>query len=115
MLDIEADTPLRADEARDADRLVTLAQSLGVDGIDLFEAVHDAASRYASDECNNTGAVDDDDAADEVYDEAGHGAAEINNGGLDSQVPYLVSQYGAAEAEEVIRESSSGSPGGEGQ
>ncbi|WP_331738674.1 hypothetical protein [Embleya sp. NBC_00896] len=104
MLDIEADTPLDPREAQDAHHLLLLARTLGVDPVDLDDAVHDAAAHYASEECNASGAVDDDGAADAVYDAVGHAAADVDNAGLDRQVPYLVSQYGAARAERIIRE-----------
>ncbi|MFF7250439.1 hypothetical protein ACFZBU_41980 [Embleya sp. NPDC008237] len=98
MLDIETDTDPR--EAQDIHHLLLLARNLGVDAVDLDEAVHDAAGRYA---CNASGAVDDD-AADALYDAAGHAAADIDNAGLDRQVPYLISQYSAARAERIILE-----------
>lgn len=105
MPDIEANAPLSPSDAAHAARLLTLAHSLGVDPTDLDEAVHDAAARYASDECNATGSVDDDDAADEIYDEAGQQAADkINNQGIGRQVPYLVAQYGHKDTERFIRE-----------
>ena len=104
MPDIEATVPLSPQDAEVADGLLALAESLGVDPIDLDEAVHEAAARYASDECNSTGAVDDDEAAHEVYEDAGRQGADINNGGLGSQVPYLVAQYGGDQAEQLIRQ-----------
>ncbi|MFE0357460.1 hypothetical protein ACFW2K_26045 [Streptomyces nigra] len=103
MVDIEYDVPLGTCDVAEAARLLAIAESLGVDPVDLDEAVHDAADMYASDECNATGAVGDD-AADEIYDEAGRQAAdEINNQGLQEQVPYLVAQYGARKTENIIR------------
>ncbi|OEV13796.1 hypothetical protein [Streptomyces nanshensis] len=104
MLDIEADLPLTPQDERETTRLLALAESIPVDPADLDEDVHDAAARYASDECNDSAAVDNDEAADECYDEAGHQAAKINNGGLSSQVPYLVAQYGATRTEKIIRD-----------
>lgn len=109
MLDIEADAPVDPREAQDADRLLVLARTLDVEPSDLDEAVHEAGARYAGDECNASGVVDDDDAADALYDEAGRGAAGMDNDGLDRQVPYLVSQYGAGRAERIIREAACGS------
>ncbi|MFF9074531.1 hypothetical protein ACF1A9_19840 [Streptomyces sp. NPDC014872] len=104
MLDIEAEAPLSSHDEADAARLVAIAESLGVNPTDLDEAVHDAAARYASDACNTAGQAQDDDVADDIYDEAGRQAADdVNNHGLDRQVPYLVAQYGAEEAEEIIR------------
>lgn len=99
MINIEHDAPLNPQDAADAARLLEIAESLGVDPEDLDDAVHDAAYRYARD----ADAVDDD-AAEENYDEAGRQAAdEVNNQGLDQQVSYLVAQYGAKGAEEIIR------------
>lgn len=98
MLDIEADAPLSPADAAHTDRLLALARSHGVDPTDLDEAVHDAASQYASAAYNST------DEGDELHDEAGRQAAAINNGGLDRQVAYLVVQAGPEETERVIRQ-----------
>ncbi|MEU4082501.1 hypothetical protein [Streptomyces venezuelae] len=97
MLDIEADAPLSPADAAHTDRLLALARSHGVDPTDLDEAVHDAASQYASAAYNST------DEGDELHDEAGRQAAAINNSGLDRQVAYLVVQAGPEETERVIR------------
>ncbi|MFF9786345.1 hypothetical protein [Streptomyces nigrescens] len=104
LVDIAALDPLSPQEAADAGRLLELAEDLEVDPTDLFDAVHEAASHYASRACNDSGAVDDDEAADELYDEAGRQAADLNNGGLPSQVRYLVAHYGAERTEEFLRE-----------
>ncbi|MER8119187.1 hypothetical protein [Streptomyces sp. NPDC094031] len=98
MLDIEADAPLSPRDAAHAHRLRALALSLGIDPAGLDEAVHDAASQYASAAYN----ADEDD--DRLHDEAGHQAAAINNGGLDRQVDYLVVQAGPEETERLICE-----------
>ncbi|WP_439681540.1 hypothetical protein [Embleya sp. MST-111070] len=107
MVDIEADTPPTPLESQGTARLLALARTLDVKPVDLDEAVHDAAARYGSDGCNATG-VTDNRAADALYDEAGNSAADINNDGLGRQVPYLVSQHGAVEAERIIREAACG-------
>ncbi|WP_331746283.1 hypothetical protein OG923_33020 (plasmid) [Streptomyces halstedii] len=101
MLDIEADAPLSPRDAAHAHRLRALAHSLGIDPVDLDEAVHDAASQYAS-AAYNSG--EDDGGGDRLHDEAGNQAAAINNGGLDQQVDYLVVQAGPEETERTIRE-----------
>ncbi|MFE0373363.1 hypothetical protein [Streptomyces tendae] len=102
MLDIEADAPLSPADAAHADRLLALAHSLGIDPIDLDEAVHDAASQYASDASNS---ADDGTDTDELHDEAGRQAADdVNNEGLDKQVAYLVAEYGHEETERIIRQ-----------
>jgi hypothetical protein len=104
VLDIHTDAPLSAADTQHADRLLALARALGTDPEDLDDAVHDAAAHYASNACNNTAAVDDDQAAHNLYDEAGRQAAEtVNNTGLDGQIPYLVAHYGTAETERMIR------------
>ena len=103
-IDIEASASLTAPDALHAARLLELAELLDVDPCGLDEAVHHAASVYASDACNSSGAVDDPDAGEEVHEDASRQAAEVNNGGLGVQVPYLVAQYGATEAERLIRE-----------
>ncbi|MFE7485134.1 hypothetical protein [Streptomyces sp. NPDC057552] len=101
MLDIEADAPLSPSDAAHAHRLLALAHSLGVDPVGLDEAVHDAASEYAS-AAYNSG--EDDDEGDRLHDEAGNQAAAINNGGLDQQMAYLVVQAGPEKTERIIRE-----------
>ncbi|MFJ7489709.1 hypothetical protein ACIQZB_00360 [Streptomyces sp. NPDC097727] len=101
MIDIEASPDLSPEDDEAADRVIVLAESLGVDPVDLYGWVHDAAARYASDECNSS-----DDAAygDAAYDEAGRQAADLNNSGLRIQIRYLVAQYGATKTEDVIRD-----------
>ncbi|MFI1312895.1 hypothetical protein ACH4TS_22535 [Streptomyces albidoflavus] len=101
MLDIEADAPLGPPDAAHAHRLLALAHSLGADSVNLDEAVHDAASQYAS-AAYNSG--EDDEGGDGLHDEAGYQAAAINNGGLDQQVAYLVVQAGPEETERIICE-----------
>lgn len=103
MIDIEASAHLGPRESAEAARLSALAEALGVEPIELDEAVHEAAARYASEACNRTGAVDNDEAAHAIYDEAGRQAADIKNAGLRSQITYLVAQFGD-EAEQIIRE-----------
>jgi hypothetical protein len=73
----EATSPQEAASAGEASRLTELAGSLGADWRALSEHVLDVA----------TGA-----------------ASEVNNGGLASQVAYLVREAGAAAAERMIRE-----------
>ncbi|WP_329020808.1 hypothetical protein [Streptomyces sp. NBC_01601] len=103
-VDIEGDAPMAPEDIAEAVRLSQLAESLHIDPTDLDEAVHEAAARYASDVCNATGTVDDEVAADEIYDEAGRQAADgVNNGSVYRQVSYLVAQYGADQTEEIIR------------
>ena len=62
--------------APDTIALWELAEDMGLDGEDLDEAVHDAASRIGSD---------------------------VNNQGLDRQIQFLAEQLGARGAEEEIR------------
>ncbi|MET9778603.1 hypothetical protein ABZ023_30865 [Streptomyces sp. NPDC006367] len=102
-LDIEATAPLGSQDAADAARLLALAESIGIDPVGLYDAVHDAAARYASDHCNATSEAEDPVVADAIYDEAGRQAADVNNSGLSGQVDYLVVQYGPRETEEIIR------------
>ncbi|KFG71487.1 hypothetical protein [Streptomyces mutabilis] len=104
MLDIEADAPLSPTDAAHTDRLLVLARSHGIDPTDLDEAVHDAASQYASAAYNSTGENAIDDEGDELHDETGRQAAAINNRGLDGQVAYLVVQSGPEETERIIRQ-----------
>ncbi|SEM77577.1 hypothetical protein [Streptacidiphilus jiangxiensis] len=101
-LDIGRDDPLSPADQADADRLVALAEELGLEETDLDEAVHDAASHYASDSSNDQGAADLP-LGEALHEVAGLRAAEINNGGLDSQIHYLVGQYGTKETEAMIR------------
>ncbi|MET9779004.1 hypothetical protein ABZ023_32940 [Streptomyces sp. NPDC006367] len=104
MLDVEADAPLSPADAAHTDRLLALAHSRGIDPADLDEAVHDAASQYASAAYNSTDEDAMDDEGDELHDEAGRKAAAINNGGLDRQVAYLIVQSGPEETERIIRQ-----------
>jgi len=69
---------------RDADELATWAEGLGREPDDLDELIHDAFSRQAS---------------------------ETNNGGLASQVRFLVETFGAAHARALISECSTGTAG----
>ncbi|CAM5717782.1 MULTISPECIES: hypothetical protein [Streptomyces] len=101
MIDIEASPQLTSEETEAAARLIALAEALGLEPLDLDEAVHDAAARYASDE-SNTGSWDDVDS-DAAYDEAGRQAADLNNSGMDNQIRYLVAQCGADRTEVHIR------------
>ncbi|MEU5476650.1 hypothetical protein [Streptomyces mirabilis] len=111
-VDIESEAPLAPAEA--SARLLALAEVLGVDPADLDAAVHDAAARYASDACNDTGATDVPAAADAAHDEAGRQAADdVNNRGLARQVSYLVAQYGTGAAEGIIRAARAASPTGD--
>ena len=101
-LDIEADAPLSPDDTREAERLLALAEELGLENSDLFGIVHDAASRYASDACNAQDLADGP-LGEALHDEAGRQAAQINNNGLEHQIRYLVAQFGTGGTELVIR------------
>nr|BEK71365.1 hypothetical protein KPHV_85920 [Kitasatospora purpeofusca] len=101
-LDIEADAALSTAGEQAAERLLALAHELQVEAVDLDEAVHDAAASYGS-TARQSVEDENDPLIDGIYDEAGRQAAEVNNGGLPSQVHYLVIQYGTDRAEEIIR------------
>ncbi|WP_433513876.1 hypothetical protein ACQP2T_61730 [Nonomuraea sp. CA-143628] len=66
-----------AEAALDFDGLVGYAEHRGVDAGDLFDVVHDTASAHASD---------------------------MNNAGLDSQIPYLIEQNGRSATRDLIDE-----------
>ncbi|MFG2211944.1 histone-like nucleoid-structuring protein Lsr2 [Streptomyces sp. NPDC048638] len=93
VLDIVADAPLSPAEAAHAARLLDLAATLQVDPSDLDKAVHDAAAGYV-----RAALPDADD------DEAGRQAADVSNGGLARQVPYLVAHNGHEQTERIIRQ-----------
>ncbi|MFB8290211.1 hypothetical protein [Kitasatospora purpeofusca] len=101
-LDIEADAALSTAGEQAAERLLALAYELQVEDVDLDEAVHHAAATYGS-TAGQSIEDENDTLIDDIYDEAGRQAAEVNNGGLPDQVRYLVVQYGTDRAEEIIR------------
>ncbi|MFJ4680572.1 hypothetical protein [Kitasatospora sp. NPDC088783] len=103
-LDIGAGTPLTPEDRAAAQRLVDLALRLEIEDDHLDEDVHAAASTYASDACNSRG-VADLPLGDDLHEEGGRQAAEVNNGGLHAQIAYLVGQFDPDEVERMIRQS----------
>jgi hypothetical protein len=86
------------------ERLVELAEGLGVDETDLDEVVHECAQGETLDELNGTDAVEE---QEEIISGSEERASEINNGGLESQIEYLLLRNSEAEVEELIRSASS--------
>lgn len=74
---IAADTHGDQQRRQNIERLVTRAKELGLQPKDLDGLVHDAFSAPAS---------------------------EINNGGLEQQIAFLVDKHGAADADRMIGE-----------
>lgn len=87
----------------EVERLTALAAELGVDPTDVDDAVHEVTDQIASDMVNGS---DDDieDAQDRYYGEMDAHASSINNGGVPSQVEFLVDQLGPERTEAVLRE-----------
>jgi type II secretory pathway component PulK len=79
--------------------LVVLVRSLNVDVEDLDELVHDLCDRTASAQVN-----DGQRTFDEAHEAAGRRAADINNGGLDDQCTFLLTELGFDCAREQLIE-----------
>lgn len=69
--------------------LLALADALGLTDVDLDESVHQLRSEAASQ------AVNDGADYDETHDSASLDASAINNGGIESQIGFLLSSCGA--------------------
>lgn len=76
LLQAENDDPEPEPSISPEQRLLALASELGVDPLDLDDAVHDLHSTPAS---------------------------QINNGGLPAQISYLLDQLGEAEVADLLR------------
>jgi hypothetical protein len=82
-------------------RLVALAESLGVQDEDLDSAVHEMVQESALDKLNSLDEPEDQ----EEHIEAGeHRASEINNRGLPAQIAFLLEHLSEGEVEQVIRQ-----------
>ncbi|MGW4087024.1 hypothetical protein ACWEGS_28730 [Streptomyces sp. NPDC004822] len=91
----EEEPPVLSEEGADA-----LVDEFGIGEGDLDEAVYEAANEDAADEYNG-GAhpeLDDDDAYEEVHDEADLRASSVNNQGATAQVQFLADFCGTVEA-----------------
>ncbi|WP_455233469.1 hypothetical protein [Geopseudomonas aromaticivorans] len=98
----QAEQGLDQQQATPADKLVTLAESMGCDESALDDLVHGVASKQASAENN----AHDDDLDDERHDLASQQASDINNGGVSAQVAWLLENGVTADAiESELRES----------
>lgn len=93
----------RYDEAVATKRLTSLATELSVDPVDLDDAVRDVTDQMASGLVNESGG-DIEDAQDQHYGEMDAYAAGINNGGLHSQVSFLVEQLGPERTEAILQQ-----------
>lgn len=86
-----------------AERLASVACRLGVTGEDLDELVHQLHSKTASQAYNDgEGPADDDEAYKQLHHAAEVAASEVNNGGLASQVRWLVEQLGEEETRDAV-------------
>ncbi len=88
------------------ERLVRLAEDLGLSEIDVDELVYDMVHRGASSAYNNGAYPDlgDLEAFDAVHDDADEEASRINNGGLDTQLGALAKAFGIETTERLMRE-----------
>jgi hypothetical protein len=85
-------------------RLIGLTDSLGVCEGDLDELVHELHGETASQAYNDgEGPADAPQAHDELHDAAEAAASQINNGGVEAQVRFLVEQLGESDTEARIR------------
>lgn len=91
------------DHGPDVERITALVTDFALDPADLDDTVRDVTDQMASDMVNASDG-DLEDAQDEHYGQMDVHAASVNNGGVRSQVGFLVDQLGASRAEEVIRE-----------
>jgi hypothetical protein len=90
-----------ADEpAGEADELGTLAESLGLPEDALDGAVHDAAQEETLDRLN---ATEGEDGQEDVLSAAERKASEVNNGGVRSQIEYLLEGLDREAVERLIR------------
>ncbi|WP_156251005.1 hypothetical protein [Pseudactinotalea terrae] len=93
-----------SDQEAEVATLLELANARGLTPMDLDDAVYDVADATAS------GRVNDDatfasttEAQDHHYGLTDLDAADVNNGGLEAQVRYLVKELGAKSAREAIQ------------
>jgi hypothetical protein len=81
------------------DELVELAESLGVEPEDLDVIVHEVAQDCSLGELNST---DDEDEQEEIISGSEGRASTINNGGLESQLEFLVERWGEDEVRAAL-------------
>ena len=76
---------------------------LGLEEDALDDAVHECAQAGSLDELNST---DDDAEQEDIISSSEIDASEINNGGVESQIEYLLRHNDAATVEQLIRSNS---------
>jgi hypothetical protein len=82
-------------------RLVALCEELCLGDDALDEVVHDLAQEDTLDELNGT---DNEDEQEDIISGSEERAGDINNGGFEDQVKFLLERCGARETERIIRE-----------
>jgi polyhydroxyalkanoate synthesis regulator phasin len=88
------------DEA-ELERRVRLANELSLPDEALDDAVHDCAQDETLGELNGTDAKD---VQEDLISSSEERASKINNGGIKSQIEYLLQHNDAATVEQLIRE-----------
>jgi hypothetical protein len=85
--------------------LVTACEAAGLSALDLEEIVHDIADDEAAERCNSGAGPTTADACADAG--AAHmlsrEAAEVNNGGLASQIAYLIVALGRSQTKADLR------------
>lgn len=89
----------RTKKQKQIDKLVKLAERLGLQPVDLDELVHDLAQELGLDRLN---ALEDPADQDGHISEQESTASAINNGGLDSQIEFLMEHNGQEVVEQLI-------------
>jgi len=102
---IEPDQTAQLRSAR-IDELLKLADAAGLTYLDFDEVVIDLCDRDAADLYNagSYAQLDDESAHEQLHEDAGHRAAEINNGGACAQLEFLLDQLGELELRNLIVE-----------
>jgi hypothetical protein len=80
--------------------LADLAESLGLDPSHLDREVHDLAQEAQLDELNT---IEEEDEQEHHISAVGAYGSNVNNGGLGSQIEFLIDLVGVAETEKIIR------------
>jgi polyhydroxyalkanoate synthesis regulator phasin len=88
-------------DAAELERLVRLANELSLPDEALDDAVHDCAQDETLGELNGTDAKD---VQEDLIGSSEERASKINNGGIKSQIEYLLQHNDAATVEQLIRE-----------
>ncbi len=88
------------DEPTEVERLVILADELGLEASDLDDAIHDLAQEIGLDDLNSLEDGDDQEAHIAAVERA---ASNINNGDIENQIEYLLDNDTPESVEELLR------------